>query len=123
MLIALFTILLLGGSSTSVLEYISDTRDAVEIVLPKGDAQKAALSTLKAMKKRTNAHNKIAGKTSKQIDKAFNNHDITAEDIDAIWAGYFVEVKKHNNDMLDLRFELRESISREEWNEIFQDAE
>jgi hypothetical protein len=123
MLIALFTYLLLGGSSTSTLEYISETRDAVEIVLPKGDEKKTALSTLKAMKKRTNSHNKVAKKTAKTLDKAFGNHDTTADDLDAIWAEYFVEVNKHNDDMLDLRFELKKGISRDEWAAIFQDAE
>ena len=57
MLIALITMLLLGGGSTSVLNYIADTRDNVKIVIPKGETQNAALDTLKALKKRTSAHN------------------------------------------------------------------
>ena len=32
-----------------------------------------------------------------------------------------VELDKHNDDMLDLRFELKGSISREEWEVICQD--
>jgi len=55
MLIALITILFLGGASTGILDYIADTRDAVKQVMPKGEEQKAALTTLKAMKKRSNA--------------------------------------------------------------------
>jgi hypothetical protein len=123
MIIALLTILLLGGGATSVLQYIGDTQDAVKIVMPKGDEQKAALSTLKAMKKRTTGLNKVAKQTAKAVDKAFGDHDTSAADLDAIWGGYFAEIDQHNNDMLDLRFELKESISREEWAAIFQDAE
>jgi hypothetical protein len=123
MIVALLTILLLGGGTTNALLYIGDTQDAVKTVMPKGNEQKAALSTLKAMKKRTNAHNKMARKTVKQIGKAFKDHDTSAGDVDAIWATYFEEVSKHNNDMLDLRFELKESISREEWAAIFQGPE
>ena len=123
MLVALLTILLLGGSSTGVLEYIGDTRDAVKNVMPKGDARKAALSTLKAMKKRTSAHNKTAKRAAKEIAKAFVDHETVADTLDTIWAGYFVQVNKRDADMLDLRFELRESISREEWEAIFTDPE
>ena len=93
MLIALFTILFFGGGSISVLEYISDTQDAVKIVMPKGEEQKAALSTLKAMKKRTNAHNKMASGIAKEIDRAFSDHDTTADDLGTIWAGYFADVR------------------------------
>jgi len=123
MIIALLTILLLGGGATSVLQYIGDTQDAVKIVMPKGDEQKAALSTLKAMKKTTTALNKAAKQAAKEIDKAFGDHDTSADDLDAIWDGYFAAVEKHNHDMLDLRFELKVSVSREEWEMIFQDIE
>jgi phage-related tail protein len=118
-LIALLTILLLGGGATSVLQYIDDTQDAVKIVIPKGEERKAALSTLKAMKKRTTALNKAAKQTAKEIDKAFGDHDTTAADLDDIWDGYFAAVDKHNHDMLDLRFQLKESVSREEWQQVF----
>ena len=119
MLIALFTILLLGGGTTSVLQYIGDAQDTVKIVMPKGDEQKAALSTLKAMKKRTTTLNKAAKQTAKEIDKAFGDHDTTAADLDDIWDGYFAAVDKYNHDMLNLRFELKESVSREEWQQVF----
>jgi len=119
MLIALFTILLLGGGTTSVLQYIGDAQDTVKIVIPKGDEQKAALSTLKAMKKRTTTLNKAAKQTAKEIDKAFGDHDTTAADLDDIWDGYFAAVDKYNHDMLNLRFELKESVSREEWQQVF----
>ena len=123
MLIALFTILLLGGGSLGALEYIGDTRGAVKIVVPKGDSQKSALSTLKVMKKRTSAHSKVLKGTMKELERAFSDHDTTVDDLDAIWGEFFVEMNRHNIDMLDLRFELKESISREEWQAIFEEIE
>jgi len=119
MLIALFTILLLGGGTTIKKKNIGDAQDTVKIVMPKGDEQKAALSTLKAMKKRTTTLNKAAKQTAKEIDKAFGDHDTTAADLDDIWDGYFAAVDKYNHDMLNLRFELKESVSREEWQQVF----
>ena len=123
MLIALITMLLLGGSSTSVLNFIADTTDNVKIVMPKGEAQKAALGTLKAMKKRTSAHNKIVSKTAKEISKTLGDHEASVDDVQAIWATYYAEVHNRNSDMLDLRFELKEHISREEWQRVFDDAD
>jgi len=123
MLITLLTILLLSGGSTGALQFFDDTQDTVKSVMPKGDEQKAALSTLKAMKKRTNAHNKVAKRAAKEIDKAFGDHDTNAADLDDIWDGYYEALDKHNHDMLDLRFELKDSVSREEWHAIFSDAE
>ena len=119
MLIALFTIMILGGSSTATLAYIADTRDSVKIVMVKDDRQKEALSTLKVMKKRTNARNKQVRRASKDLKKTLGQEDVNTADIDAIWAGYFAEIDQYDQDMLDLRWELKEHINREEWQEIF----
>ncbi len=119
MLIALFTILLLGGSSTATLAYIADTQDSVKTVMVKDGQQKGALSTLKAMKKRTNARNKKVKRASKDLNKALGQEDMNPADIDAIWAGYFAEIDQYDHDMLDLRWALKEHINREEWAAIF----
>ena len=119
MLIALFTIMILGGSSTAALAYIADTRDSVKTVMVRDDRQKEALSTLKAMKKRTNARNKHVKRASKDMHKALGQENINIADIDAIWTGYFAEIDQYDHDMLDLRWELKEHVNREEWGEIF----
>ena len=116
---ALFIILILGGGSTATLAYIADTRDSVKTVMVKDNRQKEALSTLKAMKKRTNARNKHVKRASKDMKKVLAQDDINTADIDAIWAGYFAEIDQYDQDMLDLRWELKEHINREEWGEIF----
>jgi len=123
MLIALLTVLLLGGGSTGALNYIGDTRDAVKSVVANGDAQKSALKTLKAMRKRTNVQNKMAKRTAKEIEKVFSDHEIEADDLETIWNEYFAAIDSHNQDMLDMRFALKENITREEWTEIFKDTE
>lgn len=119
MLIALFTILLLGGGSTAMLAFIADSQDAVKIVMVKDERQKAALSTLKAMKKRANARNKQVKRATKDLNKALGQDEISTSDIDAIWDEYFAETHQYDLDLLDLRFELKERVNREEWREIF----
>lgn len=119
MLVILFTILFLGGSSTSMLAFIGETRDNVKIVMPKGDRQKEALSTLKTMKKRTYAHNKEVRRSRKNLNEELEQDDLHTADIDAIWAAYFSEFDQYDHDILNLRFELKEHINREEWDAIF----
>lgn len=119
MLIAIITMLILGGSSTAMLAYIAESQDSVKIVMAKDDRQKAALNTLKAMKKRSDARNKEVGRAIKNLSNSLEQDDIVTADIDAIWAEYFAVIDRYDDDMLDLRFELKEHINREEWNEIF----
>ena len=119
MLIALFTILLLGGSSTGTLDYIADSQDSVKVVMEKDDRRKGALDTLKAMKKRTNAHNKMVKRASKDLNKALFSDEQTGASIDTIWDAYFSQRVTYNQDMLDLRFQLKDKLTREEWQQIF----
>ena len=48
MLIALLTILLMGGAQTTLLMHISNTQDNVNLVMPKNDERKAALGVPEA---------------------------------------------------------------------------
>ncbi len=102
-----------------MLGFIADTQDIVKTVMVNDDRQKAALSTLKALKKRTNARNKRVQQAMKGLNKALGQDDISTADIDAVWAGYFGEVDQYKDDMLDLRWELKGHINREEWEAIF----
>ncbi len=119
MLTALIISLLFGGSSTAMLAYLADTQDTVKIVMVKDDRKKAALSTLKVIKKRTNARNRRVKRAMKDLNMALRQDDISTADIDEIWAGYFAEVDQYKDDMLDLRWELKSHINREEWEAIF----
>lgn len=115
MLIALFTILILGGSATGTLDFIADTQDTVKVVMEKDDRRKDALATLKAMKKRANAYNKMVKRSSKDLNKALSND----ADIDTIWEAYFEQRGIYDRDMLDLRYQLRDQLTQEEWQQVF----
>ncbi len=119
MLIALFTILFLGGSATQLLDDIGDVRDRVKIVMPKNDQRKEALSHLKTMEKRTESRIKLVKQNAKAMSKALEDHGVTDADFDAIWTGYVQGIDEYHRDMIDLRFELKQHISREEWDAIF----
>ncbi len=119
MLIVLFTILFLGGGDTGMLDFIADTQDTVEVVMEKDDRRKEALGTLKAMKKRADAHNKMVKSASKDMNKTLSSDDVTDSDVDTIWDAYFSQRAAYNQDMLDLRFQLKDQLTREEWQQVF----
>lgn len=119
MLIALFTILFLGGDVTGMLDYISDSQDAVKAVIEPDDRRKDALATLKDMEKRTKARNKAVAGSSKELSRVLGQDDASDADIDEVWTSYFEERAAYNSDMLDLRFQLKEQLTREEWEQVF----
>jgi hypothetical protein len=119
MLIALFTILILGGGNTGMLDFIADTQDEVKVVMEKDDRQKEALGTLKSMKKRTDGHNKMVKGASKDLSNMLSNDEGTDAEIDAIWDAYFSERANYNQEMLDLRYQLKDQLTREEWQQVF----
>jgi hypothetical protein len=119
MLIALFTILFLGGSETGMLDYIADTRDTVKVVMEKDDRGKEAARTLKAMKKLSVAHTKMVRRASKDISKTLSSDEANDVDIDVIWDDYFEQRAAYNHEMLDLRFQLKDQMTREEWQRVF----
>ena len=119
MLVALITILLLGGGTSTFLDYIADSKAAVKTVMIKDSGQQAALDILKAMKKSSKSHNKQIRKTIKELGKHLEvRHDNVAE-IAAIGDRHFENIELYNSDILDLRFELKEHVTREEWAQIF----
>ena len=119
MLIALITILILGGSNTGMLNFIANTQDEVKVVMEKDDRRKEALGTLKAIEKRTEAHNKVVKGTSKDLNKELGNVEVSSEEIDTIWHRYFAQREAYNRDVLDLRFQLKDQLTREEWQQVF----
>jgi septal ring factor EnvC (AmiA/AmiB activator) len=122
MLIALFTILFMGQTSTTLLGEISDVQDSVKLVMPKNDQRKAAQGILKQMEKATESRNKQLGKSSKQLNKALADHEFDTSAIDRMWSEYHETRKNFQMEMIDLRFELKEQISHEEWEEIFGES-
>lgn len=123
MLIALFTILFLGGGSDAYLGYIAESKDNVKMIMADGEERQQALDTLKAMKKRAKERSKLVKRTGKKLNNVFGDVDVSETNIDAIWDEYFSGINDYDQDMLELRFELREHIKREDWERIFSTSQ
>lgn len=119
MLIALIASMLLGGGSFEIMDFIAETKADVKVVIVDKERRAAALATLKDMKKRAAAMNKQSGKSLKQLNKALQPHDADDATIEAIWAEHFERVDQYNRDMIDYRYQLKEYVTREEWQQLF----
>lgn len=119
MLIALMTIYILGGGSSAFLDFVADSRDAVKTVMVKDERQKEALSVLKQMKKTTNAHNKQNRKLKKELGKSIEDREDGTGNLAIIFDQHYEDLGSYTSDILDLRFDLKEHVTREEWVQIF----
>ena len=120
MLIALYTIFVLGGgSSFGPMIFIDEAMDNTKTVIVEKDRQKEVTASLKAMKKRSKDYVSIVKKTIKGLDTDSNPHDTNAEEIDAFWKEIFEQNARYSSDIIDMRFELRDQLSREEWEGMF----
>jgi hypothetical protein len=117
MLIALYTIFVLGGGGSGTLDFIADTSDTVKVVVENEESRKTALSTLKAMKKLSSNNDKAVKRASKELNAALESDDHAA--IESAWDKILQQRRAYDNSMLDMRFELKDQLTREDWEAVF----
>ena len=123
MLVALLTLLFLGGgSATAVLTYVADSQDAVKAAVLDDDRRKAALGTLKEMKAVAKNQSKMMQKTVKELKPYVGDQASDDADVEALWEDYFERMQVSDQQMLDLRFTLRDQLTREEWEQVFGES-
>jgi len=106
MLIALLTIILLGGGGSNVLiADIQFVEEQLKVVMDKTDERKAALATLNEMTKRTKQRQKILGKILKQQKKLVADHNSSPAGTDKLWLELTAERTEFHADMIKLRFD------------------
>ena len=119
MLIALFTLLLLGSTPSSLLDYLDDLHNDIKAVVVDDAQRKAAVDVVRQMEKRTRDQIKMVDKQAKTLDKALAAHDLSTGDIDQMWSEYHARRRNYQLRMLDLRFELKQHVAPEAWARVF----
>ena len=87
--------------------------------MERGERRSEALAILKDMKKRTESRNKVVSNAAEDLSEVLQQQQVSDSDIDTVWYRYFAQREAYNKDMLDLRFRLREQLTREEWEQVF----
>ena len=120
MLVALFGLLFLGGGIDTYLEQRLDTLEkSAKTAVVDAERRDDAEAVLKEMQKRLKARAKGVDKGRDALGDLVKDHDATDAELEAVWDGVIAEVDTFNRDMMALRFDLKEHVTREEWAQLF----
>ena len=121
MLVALLTILFLGGGGGSaVLDYIADSTDVVKEMLQGDQRREEVLETMDAIEDLGKQQSKAWQDVLKQMKSLLSDRETSTDVIDDLWSAYYQQLREINDTTLDHRFALREQLSRDEWEQVFQ---
>jgi hypothetical protein len=117
MLIALLTVVLLGGGGTPF--FPKETKVAIREVVVDPMRQKAVLGTIKDVEGFRKKPNKDGQKARKELARLESDHSAEAEEIRAAYeviVDYRREVSEAYTDAI---FEMRANMTSEEWLAVF----
>ena len=120
MLVALIAYLTLaGGGATGPMLYINAAAEKIEVVVVDEARQEQALLTIESMLGRGKQNNKALDGLRGQLAEAVSRRDVVGHEIDAIWDEYFELDAQYSHEIIELRFQLRDQLTREEWAAVF----
>jgi hypothetical protein len=120
MALALFTIFVLSGGGTfGPMLFIDEALDSAKTVIVDDDQRKGATATLKAMKSSASDYTKATKKLAKDMDFDADDREVSNEDIDVFWDDLLALNSGYSKEIVDLRFQLRDQLSRDEWEAMF----
>lgn len=93
--------------------------DRVTIVVEDPARAKAARSTLDELKRETTDFERKFAATNKVIRRSYRDHAADAADIEAALDEINRDWQRGQERALDLRFELRDRLTREEWAALY----
>jgi hypothetical protein len=119
MLVALLTILFLSGGGTIGLLYdVGVVKKDVKSYVTDDERQDAALAVVGQFKDRIKAQNKLIKKSLNELDEKLADHAVPQTELEAIGSEYGRETQSYYSDLLDLRFALKDQVTRDEWEQF-----
>ena len=120
MLIALLTVMLLGGGSYDLSAFIAEGQDNIESAVEDPQRRQTAMDTLLAMEDFMSSDNSETTALIERTQQAFSEEKVwSAEELDAL----FSEARSFRADraerFIELRLELKTALTSEEWAETF----
>ena len=120
MLVALYTIFVLGGGfSFAISDFLDDMKQSTKTYVVDDEHKKEALDTIKAMKALLKDHQKSIGEISKPLGKELAANPLRNAEVDELWDQYIDLSSNTMREMVELRFQLKDQLSREEWEQLF----
>jgi hypothetical protein len=94
----------------------------IEVVVVDEERRDQALEIVDSMVDRGKDHYKALDNMREQLADLVENHDVSVAELDAFWGEYFELDAQFSKDIIEARFSLKDSLSREEWTAIFSSA-
>ena len=123
MLIALLAAFLLGGGGASgailTPSSVKAIGKSIEATVHDAERLEAASMAVKGLRAEVKAFDKTFTKSGKALTKLYKDHGATRERMQVVLDDLNKEWSAAQVRAIDLRFELRESLTVEEWQAIF----
>ena len=110
-----------GGASTALLVYdrpVSEMKKAVEHVIADSSRKDAILSKIDLWETIQQKHNEEVGENRKELLKTLRRKDAQRSELEPIMAKLDKTFLLMDWDFLNLRFHVKEQVTRAEWAEI-----
>ena len=120
MLIALLTVMLLGGGSYDLSAFIAEGQDNIESAVEDPQRRQTAMDTLLAMEDFMSSDNSESTALIERTQQAFSEEKVwSAEELDALFAEARSLKAERAERFIELRLELKAALTGEEWAEAF----
>lgn len=119
MIAALLAVLFLGGSSFFALEAIDVYQDRAKDAIVDVDRRSQADDIFDQMKDAADSVSDAAKVAIDKLDDLASAKDVDRPDVDAAVADYWKQLQDGHRSLIDNRFELKEVVTRDEWEAIF----
>lgn len=100
---------------------VEELSDRVAIVVEEPARAEAARATLDDLKRVIVAFEKEFAETGKALKRSYRDHAADRAEVEAVFDQLNRDWQQGQERALDLRFELREQLTREEWEALFAD--
>lgn len=120
MLIAtILTLLFLGSDAGLMADGIDQMHDNIKDRIVDESTRKAALGVVDSMKDTTKDYAKADNDGEKELLKLIQQYGTTTEQLQSHLDASYEQRVEYQQQMLVLRFELKNKLSREQWEKVF----
>ena len=120
MLIAtLIALLFLGSGANMMLDGIDQTKDNIKAAIVDESTRKAALDIVKKLEDTAKDYAKADSEDEKELLKLIQQYETTTADLQKNMDASYEKRIQFQQEMLALRFELKDKLSREQWDKVF----
>jgi len=120
MLIALLTVMLLGGGSYDLSTFIAEGQDNIESAVDDPQRRQTAMDILLAMEDFMSSDISETTALIARTQQAFSEEKVwSAEELDALFAEARSLKTERAERFIKLRLELKAALTGEEWAEVF----